>query len=120
MTVAAFTARNAFCMSLEKTAHMDNVALLREQLQSLQTRLSTLQGWRMRELTDEQVESIAEEVRDAMRACILSTSPEHGSHFAAQEHFATSHVGENRLQPPWLTVFTVALFARNPLLEFVW
>jgi hypothetical protein len=54
-------------LSLEKTAHIDNVALLREQLQSLQARLSTLQGWRMKELTDEQVESIAEEVRDAMR-----------------------------------------------------
>jgi hypothetical protein len=69
MLLAAFTARNVLHMSLEKTAHLDNVAILREQLQSLQTRLSTLQGWRMRELTDEQVESISEEVRDAMRAC---------------------------------------------------
>ena len=71
MLTVAFAARNALCMSLEKTAHLDNVALLREQLQSLQSRLSTLQGWRMRELTDEQVESIAEEVRDAMRACLV-------------------------------------------------
>lgn len=69
MLLAAFAARNVLHMSLEKTAHLDNVAILREQLQSLQTRLSTLQGWRMRELTDEQVESISEEVRDAMRAC---------------------------------------------------
>ena len=57
-------------MSLEKTAHADNVLLLREQLQSLQTRLGTLQGWRMKELTDEQVESMQEEVRDAMRTCV--------------------------------------------------
>ena len=62
-------------MSLEKTAHVDNVSLLREQLQSLQTRLSTLQGWRMKELTDEQVESVSEEVRDAMRACCPYPKP---------------------------------------------
>jgi hypothetical protein len=67
MVAVVFSARDSFHMSLERTAHIDNVALLREQLQSLQTRLSTLQGWRMKELTDEQVESVAEEVRDAMR-----------------------------------------------------
>jgi hypothetical protein len=59
--------RNTLHISIEKALHQDNVSLLREQLQSLQTRLSTVQGWRMKELSDEQVESIAEEVRDAMR-----------------------------------------------------
>lgn len=72
-----FRASCSFCMSLEKTAHVDNVSILREQLQSLQTRLSTLQGWRMKELTDEQVEAVSEEVRDAMRefACARRIVP---------------------------------------------
>jgi hypothetical protein len=66
--MAALAARDALRRSLEKAEHVDNVTLLREQLQSLQTRLSTLQGWRMKELSDEQVDAVSEEVRDAMRA----------------------------------------------------
>ena len=114
---------NALRMSLEKTSHTDNVSLLREQLQSLQTRLSTLQGWRMKELSDEQVESIAEEVRDAMRMLPPSHATPAGSSSALtscvclpltscvclpQVRFETNRAAENRRQPRWPTAHIAA------------
>lgn len=109
-------------MSLEKTAHLDDVASLREQLQSLQTRLSTLQGWRMKEMTDEQVDSVAEEVRDAMRTsqrhtatalCMVSRN-------VVQVLFVMNLDGENRQQQQWLTACISASCARHPPLALAW
>lgn len=109
--------RNTLHMSIEKALHEDNVSLLREQLQSLQTRLSTVQGWRMKELSDEQVESIAEEVRDAMRMLppprpspTPSPSPTllKTCFVLSQAPFETNRAAENRRQPRWPTAHIAA------------